>query len=150
MSENTNTAVDAVTYEPVTQPGGARLTADECLELLAQTQVGRLIVVLDERPEVFPVNYAMRGNEILVLTAEGGKLAAVAVAPAVAFEIDHADDDVAWSVVVHGKARILSSFSDVEEADKVGLRPWEPTTKHNYVSIPVDEATGRRFVRKAK
>jgi nitroimidazol reductase NimA-like FMN-containing flavoprotein (pyridoxamine 5'-phosphate oxidase superfamily) len=47
----------------------------ECLRLLATEEVGRLGVVVAGRPEIFPVNYVVDGDEVMFRTDAGTKLA---------------------------------------------------------------------------
>ncbi len=60
---------------------------------------------VDQRPDIFPVNYADDEATIVFRTAEGTKLSAVFVDSAVAFEVDGYNtkgDHPAWSVVIKG------------------------------------------------
>ncbi len=123
------------------------LAADDCWDLLAAEKLGRLITVAGGRPEVFPVNYGVSGRTVYFKSAEGSKLASLAVAPEVAFEVDHRAERVAWSVVVHGSARLVRSFSEMTALDELGIDPWELGSKYNYVAITPDEVTGRRLSR---
>ena len=50
------------------------LSFDDCWELLANDMVGRLAIVVDEHPEIFPVNYAVHLRSIVFRTAPGSKL----------------------------------------------------------------------------
>ena len=78
-------------------------------------------------------------------TAEGTKLAELAVNGKVAFEADAYNDDGGWSVVVKGSARILSTGAEIAKADEAPLRPLIPTLKYNYIEIVPDEVSARRF-----
>lgn len=66
------------------------LTVSACWELLRQAVVGRLAVVVDGGPEIFPVNYLVDHGSIIFRTAEGTKLANAIDGP-VAFEVDDYD-----------------------------------------------------------
>ncbi|WP_067886079.1 pyridoxamine 5'-phosphate oxidase family protein [Nocardia vaccinii] len=123
------------------------LSVDDCWDLLASEQLGRLITIAGGRPEIFPVNYGISGRAVYFKSAEGSKLASVAVAPKVAFEVDHRADRVAWSVVIHGAARLVQSFGEMAALDELGITPWELGGKYNYVAITADEITGRRLFR---
>ena len=72
---------------------------------MAGQDVGRLVVVDNGRPLIFPVNYALDGEAPVFRTASGTKLWASTHAP-VAFEVDSIDREArsGWSVVVHGIA----------------------------------------------
>ena len=56
------------------EPRLEELSEPECLELLAQQTLGRVAIVVDGRPQIFPVNYAMYGDVIVLRTAPGTKL----------------------------------------------------------------------------
>jgi uncharacterized protein len=71
--------------------GIAVLDMPTCWQLLAGEEVGRLAVSVDQRPDIFPVNYAVDEATIVFRTAEGTKLSAVFVDSAVAFEVDGYD-----------------------------------------------------------
>ena len=81
------------------------LTESECIDLLATHHAGRLAVVVEDRPLIFPVNYALGDRIMAMRTADGTKLAAARNAH-VAFEIDGYDPDAGrgWSVLVQGVA----------------------------------------------
>lgn len=123
------------------------LEPDACWRLLRRADVGRLAVIIGERPEIFPVNYAVDGGTVVFRTAPGAKLTAVVSAPAVAFEVDGFDEgaDEAWSVVVKGRADIVHGFVQMLDTTAVPVFPWQATTKSQFVRIMADEVTGRQF-----
>lgn len=93
----------------------------ECLELLRAGRLGRLAVVDDEQPLIFPVNYVMHDVHVVFRTDPGTKLAA-AVDHRVAFEIDGADApfEEGWSVLVIGiavKSTRLRRFTNLTVSD---------------------------------
>ena len=53
-----------------TQPAD-NLTFDQCWELLEDDTVGRLALVVDGHPEIFPVNYVVHRRSIVFRTAGG-------------------------------------------------------------------------------
>ena len=65
----------------------------ECWLLLGQSEVGRLAVAIRNRPDIFPVNYAVDGESIVINTAPGTKLAAAVLGRSVAFEVDLIDPE---------------------------------------------------------
>ena len=133
--------------EPVTHPGGEPLSEDRCWEHLATSHLGRLIVVVEGRPEVFPVNYAVGDRTVVFRTGEGDKLAELTVYPNIAFEVDHVDETLAWSVVLHGRARTLTHYDEIQRAEELDLHAWAPGEKYNFVVIEPADLTGRRFTR---
>jgi nitroimidazol reductase NimA-like FMN-containing flavoprotein (pyridoxamine 5'-phosphate oxidase superfamily) len=120
------------------------LTTQECWEALRGAQFGRLAYRIGEDVDIAPVNYAVEGDTLLFMTAEGSKLLGVVMNPRVAFEIDRIDGEVAHSVVVQGRARLLEE-DEAHRAENVALRSWTDTLKYNVVEIVPDGLTGRRF-----
>src|SRR4051794_39359108 len=53
-----------------------RLTVDACWALLRAADIGRLAVVVGDRPEIFPVNFVVDHGTVVIRTAPGTKLAA--------------------------------------------------------------------------
>jgi nitroimidazol reductase NimA-like FMN-containing flavoprotein (pyridoxamine 5'-phosphate oxidase superfamily) len=51
------------------------IPAAECWELLGRHDMGRIAIVVDGKPQIFPVNYGLKGNVIVFRTAAGTKLA---------------------------------------------------------------------------
>jgi uncharacterized protein len=85
---------------------------------------------------------------VLFRTAEGTKLASLAVSARVAFEVDGFDAATgeAWSVVVRGTAKLLEKLNDVYAAQELPLFSWETTPKPVFVRIIPRAVTGRRFI----
>lgn len=123
------------------------LDEDDCWNVLARGELGRLATCVQGRPDIFPVNYVVDGPRVLFRTAPGSKLASLTVHPDVAFEVDEHDDTHATSVVVRGVAKRLELLRDIEVADALPLRPWTPTLKYRWVQITPDSISGRRFLR---
>jgi nitroimidazol reductase NimA-like FMN-containing flavoprotein (pyridoxamine 5'-phosphate oxidase superfamily) len=127
--------------------GGTILEANECWQLLRQTEVGRLAVSIRDLPDVFPLNFVVDHGTVVFRTAEGTKLAAAVQGRAVAFEADGYDADAgeAWSVVIKGRAVEIERMHDVFDAMDLPLFPWHASPKHRFVRIEPDDVSGRRF-----
>lgn len=123
------------------------LSEEECWNLLARGELGRLAVAVNDEPEIFPVNYVVDGPRVLFRTAPGSKLAELAVNPHVAFEVDEYDDTFGASVVLKGVAERLELQVEIDAADALPLTPWIPTLKYRWVRITPVSLTGRRFER---
>lgn len=123
------------------------LSDEESLDLLATKTFGRLVVRRKDDMDLFPLNYLVHEGEIYFRTAEGSKLFSLTLNNDVLFEADNVDGDSqeAWSVVVKGTARTLSSNAEIEAADQLPLKPWLPTLKYNYVVVSPNEISGRKF-----
>ncbi|BDB41106.1 MULTISPECIES: pyridoxamine 5'-phosphate oxidase family protein [Mycobacterium] len=122
------------------------LSASESWDLLGTAALGRLVTNFAGEPEIFPVNYVVQGESILFRTAEGTKLFSAVGNRTVIFEADDHNVAEGWSVIVRGRAHLLKTDADIQEADRAGLYPWIATRKPNYVRITPTDITGRRFV----
>jgi nitroimidazol reductase NimA-like FMN-containing flavoprotein (pyridoxamine 5'-phosphate oxidase superfamily) len=124
------------------------LTEDQCWEYLAKQPIGRLATAAVGEPEIFPLNYAVSGRNIYVRTVPGTKLVELVVNAKVAFEIDQWSSDVAYSVVVKGRAEIVDSDAEIAEAEATGLVTYGDDAERDvWVRITPSEVTGRRLVR---
>src|SRR4051794_34034864 len=123
------------------------LSVERCWDLLQTMPVGRLAVMGDGRPDVFPVNFAVLDRAIVFRTEMGAKLHALATYGWVALETDHIDTEGrrGWSVVVKGRATELTRAEDVALASKLALELWVPGEKSRWVRIDPTEVTGRRL-----
>ncbi len=122
------------------------LSVSQCWSLLREESVGRLAVVIEDRPAIFPVNYIVDHGSVVFRTAQGTKLTAALGRP-VAFEVDSFDTDggEAWSVVVTGTALEVDGLYDVLDALELALFPWHAAAHPCIVRIEPVEISGRRF-----
>jgi nitroimidazol reductase NimA-like FMN-containing flavoprotein (pyridoxamine 5'-phosphate oxidase superfamily) len=124
------------------------LTDDECLAHLAAAEVGRVGVVVDGQPLVFPVNYVFEGGSVIVRTAFGTMLTGAALG-LVAFEIDSFDapSRSGWSVMVQGMGHDVTDALDSksEHLQTVAVSPWAPGPRPRLLRIDARTITGRRF-----
>lgn len=123
------------------------LSDQECLDRLAEQELGRLVTYAAGVLDIFPVNYVVDGRSVVFRTAEGSKLTELTINDEVIFEVDDYTDTDAWSVVVRGTAQRLETSDEVRAADELPLKPWIPTLKYNYVRIEADSFSGREFRR---
>lgn len=132
--------MDTTTRPPVP------LAEHESWLLLREAVVGRLAVVVDGAPDVFPVNHVVDHGTLVFRTAEGTKLGA-AVGQQVAYEVDgyEPSSGEAWSVVVHGAAQEVRELHDVLDALRLPLFPWHAEPKPRLARIVPTRVTGRRF-----
>lgn len=98
-----------------------------CRQLLASHDVGRIAINADPSPEVLPVNYALRGDDIVFRTARGIKQTAAKHSRAATFEVDGVDRErrSAWSIVIRGSLEAVpeGTFQDLPEPLVGGDRP---------------------------
>ncbi len=126
---------------------GLDLTADACWALLRTAETGRLGVVADGEPDIFPVNFIVDHGTVVFRTAPGAKMTAALSGPRVAFEADGADPAAgqAWSVVLKGRAEEVTQLHELLDTTALPLFPWHLGPKHHLIRIAVEEITGRRF-----
>lgn len=131
---------------PTTPEPIERLTPDECWQLLGQTSVARLAVIVDRHPDIFPVNYVVDHGTIVFRTGIGTKFWSTMRDPC-AMEVDgfEAGSGKAWSVVARGQAQLILDQEEKEAADALHLDPWQPGDKSHYLRLTLDAITGRRF-----
>ena len=123
------------------------LEPDECWRLLKTTDVGRLAVAIRNRPDIFPVNYAVDDESIVINTAPGTKLAAAIRGSAVAFEVDALDPitRTGWSVVLKGEATEIQTLEELMAVEKLDIETWAQTDKTRYLRLRPDTVSGRRI-----
>jgi uncharacterized protein len=121
--------------------GMSRLTRSECWQLLSGPAVGRLGIVVDGAPEVYPVNYVVDGETVVYRADGASRLDVVDAEPAVCFQIDAFDTDRhhGWSVLVKGTARRLP--------DPGAHLPPGPEPDTHWVRITPNEVSGRKIWR---
>ena len=138
---------DVGSQPPSATPEGTEvLDLRACWDLLRHGVIGRLAVVVDGEPDIFPVNYVVDHASIVFRTEGGRKLAGTANRP-VAFEVDGYDpaEALAWSVVVHGVGAEIREMDEVIEALDLPLVPWQEGHKARFVRIQASAVTGRRI-----
>ena len=121
------------------------LDAKDCWEHLRSTTVGRLAVIVDDAPEIFPVNFTVEHSALVIRTGDGTKIDAMRSHPRVAFEIDGVDEETAFSVVVKGDAKEITAPDDLRSTVSLDVSPLQPGTKNHFVRILAEEVTGRSF-----
>jgi nitroimidazol reductase NimA-like FMN-containing flavoprotein (pyridoxamine 5'-phosphate oxidase superfamily) len=125
------------------------LSETQCWELLGGSPVGRIGVLVDSAPEIYPVNHAVDGQTIVFRTEPGAVLRALNRSPAVSFQVDDFDaaTSTGWSVLVKGAAREVTSAQEERPLLGLDLRYWAVGPKPVWVRIEPAEVTGRRILR---
>ncbi len=128
------------------------LTESECWTLLRTVDVGRLAAPgAGGGIEIFPVNHVVDQGSVVFRTALGTKLSSAVDAAEVAFEADNAACNYSsqledpWSVVIHGKARLISLDTELFDSFELALQPWHDSTKPYFVRLVPTIVSGRRF-----
>jgi len=135
-------------YEPDPSTEIEELSETDCLELLEHQQIGRVAMVVDGQPVIFPVNYALSQRIITFRTAHGTKLS-YTPGSNVAFEIDDYEPatGVGWSVLVQGVGvDATSAVDDVSwTARGASPHPLAPGVRIHRLAIRPTQISGRRF-----
>ena len=121
------------------------LDDEQSWKLLEATRHGRLVVSVAGEPDIFPVNYLASDRKIYLRTAPGNKLAQLTINSRVLLEADGIFSDEAWSVVLRGTARVLTTSAELAAVEELGLKTWVPTLKDFYVEIVPTTVSGRHF-----
>jgi hypothetical protein len=124
-----------------------KLTFDECWELLADETLGRIAVIVDDHPEIFPVNFVLDRRSLVFRTAGVTKLWGALTEKPAALEADGYDPhtETAWSVVARGDVEVIEDEQEKAAVDNLNLEPWHPGAKNHYVRLTPRALTGRRF-----
>jgi nitroimidazol reductase NimA-like FMN-containing flavoprotein (pyridoxamine 5'-phosphate oxidase superfamily) len=123
------------------------ISDDECRDLLASAEIGRVIVSIDALPAALPVNHWLIDDTIVFRTAPGTKLTAALNHTVVGFEVDEIDPATrsGWSVLVIGTSNVVSDPAEIARLDRAGLRSWAPVAAPHYVQIRIQRISGRRL-----
>ncbi|MEV4061099.1 pyridoxamine 5'-phosphate oxidase family protein [Nonomuraea dietziae] len=123
------------------------LSRQECLDLLATADIGRIVFTDLALPAVQPVNFCLTGERIVIRTASGSKLAAATRHSVVAFEADEFDmrTRTGWSVTAVGQARAAVDPEEISQLAKLPLYPWAPGGRDHYIVVPIEQVSGRRI-----
>jgi uncharacterized protein len=120
----------------------------DCWQKLATAAVGRVGLIVDGKPEVLPVNYAIDGESVLFRTGEGTVLTQASLS-VIAFEVDHLDeaDLSGWSVLLQGVGLDIGDAIDPtsERLKRLSLVTWAPGARSRWFHLVPDKVTGRRI-----
>ncbi len=123
------------------------LRRHQCWSLLERHRLGRLAVVVDGRPRIFPVNYAVGDGTIVMRTGPGTKLRHAG--SEVCFEIDGYEESTGsgWSVLASGVLEDITDLLDVraEHLRHLNVRPQAPGTRSHWLALTPADLTGRAF-----
>ncbi|MET8857743.1 pyridoxamine 5'-phosphate oxidase family protein [Streptomyces sp. NPDC004579] len=124
------------------------LDRQECLRLMAKVPVGRVVYTRQALPAVLPVNFCLDTDDSVVLcTSSDSELVRAIDRVVVAFEADEFDAETrsGWSVVVTGRATVVTDRAEHERLAQVGPTSWMPLRSAVFVRIESEMATGREL-----
>jgi uncharacterized protein len=122
-----------------------RLPEKECHRLMSSVSFGRIVYTRQAMPAVDVVNFALDGDDIVIRTDAGGKLAAATRKSVVAFEVDDIDTTrrCGWSVTAVGHSREVTDPDEIARLRRIGLRPWAPGNREHFIKITPGILNGR-------
>ncbi|MFI7497977.1 pyridoxamine 5'-phosphate oxidase family protein [Streptomyces sp. NPDC049687] len=129
--------------------GFRELDRQECLRLLAEVPVGRIVYTRWALPAVLPVNFVLdRDGAVLVRTSASSDLVSAVDGAVVAFEADEVDAAAhsGWSVVVTGAAALVTDPAEHARLLRTGPRSWAPAPQEAFLRVAPDLVTGRELV----
>ncbi|MFE1895142.1 pyridoxamine 5'-phosphate oxidase family protein [Streptomyces yangpuensis] len=124
------------------------LDRQECLRLLAKVPVGRVVYTRQALPAVLPVNFSLdQDASVLLYTSAGSDLVRAIDGVVVAFEADEftAATQSGWSVVVTGRASVVTDPAEHERLSQTGPHSWMPVRDGVFVRIESELVTGREL-----
>ncbi|MFF3448650.1 pyridoxamine 5'-phosphate oxidase family protein [Streptomyces sp. NPDC002667] len=123
-----------------------RLDRQECLRLLAKVPVGRVVYTRQALPAVLPVNFCLDTDDsVLLRTSSDSELVRAIDGVVVAFEADEFDAESrsGWSVVVTGRAGLVTDPAEHERLTQAGPTSWMPLRRAVFLRIESEMVTGR-------
>jgi nitroimidazol reductase NimA-like FMN-containing flavoprotein (pyridoxamine 5'-phosphate oxidase superfamily) len=126
------------------------LSYAECRGLLVRQRAGRVAVATPDGPHIIPLNYSVVDESIIFRTTPFSILATYARNAKLAFEVDHFDDEhrLGWSVVVRGRADVVSDPEEINRIRKVcAPLPWADGARNLYFRLAWKELSGRALGR---
>ncbi|GAU69813.1 hypothetical protein SSP35_14_01470 [Streptomyces sp. NBRC 110611] len=107
--------------------------------------IGRIVFTDDALPAVLPVNFSLdRDHSVVLRTSTVSRMAHAVDGAVVAFQADSFDEaaHTGWSVIVTGRATLVTDPREREELRAVGLRSWMAVPEEAFVRISPELVTG--------
>ena len=118
------------------------------MRLLAKVPVGRVVYTRQALPAVLPINFSLDANSSVVLrTSPQSDLVRAIDGVVVAFEADEFDAETrsGWSVVITGRASVVTDPAENERLSQSGPVSWMPLQDAVFVRIESEMVTGREL-----
>ncbi|MFI9583875.1 pyridoxamine 5'-phosphate oxidase family protein [Streptomyces sp. NPDC052236] len=130
--------------------GFRSLDRQECLRRLATVPLGRIVFTRQAMPAILPVNFSLDTDSSVVLrTSATSDLVRAVDGVVVAFEADEFDTarQSGWSVVVTGRATVVTDQAQYERLSRTGPRSWVVDAAGGvFLRIESEMLTGRELV----
>lgn len=118
----------------------------QCLSLLRSQEFGRLVFCENALPAIRPVNFTVHQTGIVIRLGRSGWVRRLDQS-VLAFEVDEIDpiSHTGWSVVIVGKARLVTDVAELVALSDPLHRPWAPGKRDQVVCVDMEQVTGRRI-----
>ncbi|MCW2889247.1 MAG: hypothetical protein JWL58_6109 [Streptosporangiaceae bacterium] len=126
--------------------GFRELDRQECLRLLALVPIGRIVYTQQALPAVLPVSFSLdRDFSIVLRTSAASRMARAVDGAVVAFEVDQFDEaaHTGWSVVVTGRASLVTDPGERKRLRDSGVRSWTAPVEEVFITVAPEVVTGR-------
>lgn len=137
-------------HGPMVENDGCRvLDRQECLRLLAKVPVGRVVYTRQALPAVLPVNFSLDEDaSVLFHTSARSDLVRAIDGAVVAFEADEFRATIrsGWSVVVTGRATVVTDPAEHERLSRTCPDSWMHVPDGVFVRIESGMITGRELM----
>jgi nitroimidazol reductase NimA-like FMN-containing flavoprotein (pyridoxamine 5'-phosphate oxidase superfamily) len=124
------------------------LGRQECLRLLAKVPVGRVVYTRQALPAVLPINFGLDADaSVLLRTSPDSDLVRAVDGVVVAFEADEFDAATrsGWSVLVTGRATVVTDPAEHDRLLQTGPTSWMPLRDSVFVRIESEMVDGREL-----
>ncbi|WAX76578.1 pyridoxamine 5'-phosphate oxidase family protein [Streptomyces sp. KMM 9044] len=128
--------------------GFRALDRQECLRLLAEVPVGRVVYTRQALPAVLPVNFSLDTDDsVLLCTSRDSDLVRAIDGVVVAFEADgfRPERRSGWSVVITGRASVVTDPAEHERLLRTGPDTWMPMRDGVFVRVEAGMVSGREL-----
>jgi nitroimidazol reductase NimA-like FMN-containing flavoprotein (pyridoxamine 5'-phosphate oxidase superfamily) len=118
-----------------------------CMDLVRSRGVGRVGFLDGRGPTIFPVNYTVYGESILIRTSPYGTLAESAHYDWLAFQVDDIDEftESGWSVLLRGPVE-RARPEELPMERGVQPEPWAEGARTLLLRLDPILVTGRRLL----
>jgi len=124
------------------------LDRQESLRLLARVPVGRVVYTRQALPAVLPINFSLDADDaVLMYTSPASDLVRAVDGVVVAFEADEFDAVTrsGWSVIVTGRAHVVTDPAEHVRLSRIGPISWMPPRDGVFLRIEAEMVTGREL-----
>jgi uncharacterized protein len=124
------------------------LGRQECLRLLSNQAICRVVFSSDGIPLALPVNSVVHEGDVFFCSAPGGKLETAILHSVMTVEADHWNpiDHTGWSVIVTGRSEMVTD-GGLALTIRSKLEAWAPGPHDHVVRVRSTYVSGRRLTR---